>query len=487
MTTQIQETTENRAASKQAPHLTPAERAARGRAARANTPRTGQSALDSARARDAVALLEEQASSRLEDLLPIRYGRMLVSPFTFYRGAANVMAQDLAVTPNAGLTVQLCGDAHLSNFGGFASPERAFVFDLNDFDETLPGPFEWDVKRLAASFEVAGRDRGFTDAERRAAVLAVVRSYREAMRGFAAQRNLDVWYARLDSTDIEAGLRNQGAQKQAKTLSRAAKKARTKDSMKAFSKLTETVDGDCRIASDPPLIEPLRDLVDDGIDADELENELTKLLGAYRRTLQGDRRQLLDSFRYVDLARKVVGVGSVGTRCWIMLMLGSDGADPLFLQIKEAGQSVLEPLLGRSQFSNSGQRIVEGQRLMQASSDIFLGWIRNERGLDDVSRDFNVSRDFYVRQLWDWKASVDLDVIVPRGLELYANGCGWTLARAHARTGDRIAIAAYLGKGDVFDRAVADFATAYADLNERDYQAFAAAAGDGRIAVREGL
>jgi uncharacterized protein (DUF2252 family) len=483
MTTQIQATT----ASKQVPHFTPAERAAHGRAARAEAPRTGHSALDSASGRDAVALLEEQASSRVQDLLPIRNGRMLVSPFTFFRGAANVMAHDLAATPNAGLTVQLCGDAHLSNFGGFASPERAFVFDLNDFDETLPGPFEWDVKRLAASFEVAGRDRGFTDAERGAAVLAVVRAYREAMRGFAAQRNLDVWYARLDSADLQTAMRNQGAHKQAKTLARAEKKARTKDSMKAFSKLTETVDGEHRIASDPPLVEPLRDLVDSGMDGDTIENELNELVRAYRGTLQGDRRQLLESFRYVDLARKVVGVGSVGTRCWIMLLVGYDNADPLFLQIKEAGQSVLEPLLGRSQFENSGQRIVEGQRLMQASSDIFLGWIRNERGLDDVSRSFDVSRDFYVRQLWDWKASVDLDVIVPRGLELYANGCGWTLARAHARSGDRIAIAAYLGKGDVFDRAVADFATVYADLNERDYQAFADAAQDGRIAVKEGL
>jgi uncharacterized protein (DUF2252 family) len=475
-------TTEHATASREASYSTPADRAAHGRDARAEAPRRHQSAFESAAKRDPVALLEEQATGRLQELVPIRYGRMIVSPFTFFRGAANVMARDLAGTPNAGLKVQLCGDAHLSNFGGFASPERAFLFDLNDFDETLAGPFEWDVKRLAASFEVAGRDRDFTDAERRKAVRQVVRTYREAMRGFANQRNLDVWYARLNSADIEAELRSQGDRKQAKQLSHAGKKARTKDSMKAFSKLTETVDGETRIVSDPPLVEPLRDLAaESGIDGDAIESEMNKLLRSYRRTLQDDRRHLLESYRYVDLARKVVGVGSVGTRCWIMLLLGSDTTDPLFLQIKEAGQSVLEPLLGRSQFANSGQRVVEGQRFMQAASDIFLGWVHLDHGLDGLAR------DFYVRQLWDWKASVDLDVILPHGLELYANACGWTLARAHARSGDRIAIAAYLGKGDVFDRAIADFATAYADQNERDYQAFVAAAHDGRITVKEGL
>jgi uncharacterized protein (DUF2252 family) len=463
------------------PHLTPEQRAARGRAARKAAPRTGNSTLDPAPKRDAVSLLEQQAPSRLQELLPIRYGRMLASPFTFFRGAANVMAHDLQSAPRSGLTVQLCGDTHLGNFGGFASPERSFVFDLNDFDETLPGPFEWDVKRLAASFEVAGRDRGFTDSERSQAVLEVVRAYREAMRAFAAQSNLGVWYARLDSAALEEALRARSAAKEAKSLSQLEAKARTKDSMKAFSKLTYTVDGEPRITSDPPLITPVRELVEGELDQQMIEDGIRDLLRTYRRTLQGDRRLLLENYRYVDLARKVVGVGSVGTRCWIVLLLGRDDADPLFLQIKEAGQSVLEPMLGRSRFANNGRRIVEGQRLMQAASDIFLGWIRNPRTLDGITR------DFYVRQLWDWKASVDLELIKASGLELYAGACGWTLARAHARSGDRIAIASYLGKADVFDRAVADFAKAYADLNERDHQALAAAARTGRIVASEGL
>ncbi len=463
------------------PHPTAAARTALGRAARAASPRTGQSALDSASERDPVGLLEEQAPSRVQELLPIRYGRMLVSPFTFYRGAANIMAKDLAATPHTGLTVQLCGDAHLSNFGGFASPERTFIFDLNDFDETLPGPFEWDVKRLAASFEVAGRDRGFTDIERRSAVLESVRSYREAIRLFATQSNLDVWYARLDAAALQETLRSQGAGKQAKAMSAAEAKARTKDSMKAFSRLTEISGGERRIVSDPPVVTPIRDLVANDIARDAQEHEVHELLRAYRRTLQGDRRHLLEEFRYVDLAMKVVGVGSVGTRCWIVLLLGRDDSDPLFLQVKEAGRSVLEPWLGKSKHANHGQRVVEGQRLMQASSDIFLGWIRNKAGLDGKQR------DFYVRQLWDWKASVDLDVIRPRGLQLYAQAAGWMLARAHARSGDRIAIASYLGKSDVFDRAIADFANDYADLNERDYKTVADAAKSGKITTKEGL
>ena len=462
-------------------HLTPEERIARGRAARAKAPRASQAAFDTDSGRDAVALLEEQAPARLEELLPIRYGRMLVSPFTFFRGAANVMAHDLASAPRSGLTVQLCGDAHLANFGGFASPERSFLFDLNDFDETLPGPFEWDVKRLAASVEVAARDRGFTDGERRKAVLEVGRAYRESMRSFAAQSNLEVWYARLDSAGLEASLRGQNAGKQAKVLAQIEAKARTKDSMKAFTRLTEVVDGQRRIASDPPIVTPLRELIDDEVERRGVEDETHNLVRGYRRTLQGDRRLLLESFRFVDIARKIVGVGSVGTRCWIVLMLGRDESDPLFLQVKEAGQSVLESALGRSRYANNGQRIVEGQRLMQASSDIFLGWIRVKAGLDGKAR------DFYVRQLWDWKASADLDTIKPRGLELYVRACGWTLARAHARSGDRIAIGAYLGKADVFDRAVADFAVTYADLNERDHEALAEAARSGRITATEGL
>ena len=467
-------------APKKVPHLAADERASRGRAAREQAPRTGQSAVVSGQDRDAVALLEEQGVSRVQELLPIRYGRMLVSPFTFFRGAANLMANDLASAPRSGLTAQLCGDAHLSNFGGFASPERTFVFDLNDFDETLPGPFEWDVKRLTASFEVAGRDRGFTDAQRRAAVLRAARAYREAMRDFAAMSTLDVWYARLDSAALEAELRARRGAKQAKVVSRTEAKARTKDSMKAFSRLTEVVDGERRIVSDPPLVVPLRDF-EHGLDQHAIADATQQLVRTYRRTLQGDRRHLLENYRYVDMARKVVGVGSVGTRCWIVLLLGRDDGDPLFLQIKEAGASVLESELGRSGFANGGQRIVEGQRLMQAASDIFLGWIRTEVTLDGAAR------DFYVRQLWDWKASVDLDIIKPQGLELYAHACGWTLARAHARSGDRIAIASYLGKSDVFDLAVADFAVGYADLNERDYAALQTAARENRIVVRTGL
>jgi uncharacterized protein (DUF2252 family) len=463
------------------PHLTVAARTAAGKAARAESPRAGHSALDSASERDPVGMLEQQAPSRVQELLPLRYARMLVSPFTFYRGAANIMAKDLSATPHTGLTVQLCGDAHLSNFGGFASPERSFLFDLNDFDETLPGPFEWDVKRLAASFEVAGRDRGFTSAERRRAVLAVVRAYREAIRGFATQTNLDVWYARLDAAALQEELRSQGAGRQAKAMTAMETKARTKDSMKAFSRLTEISAGERRIVSDPPVVTPIRDLIASNTARDAQESEVHDLLRAYRRTLQGDRRRLLESFRYVDLAMKVVGVGSVGTRCWILLLLGRDDSDPLFLQVKEAGQSVLEPWLGKSKHANSGQRVVEGQRLMQASSDIFLGWIRNKQGLDGKQR------DFYVRQLWDWKASIDLEVIRPRGLELYARSCGWMLARAHARSGDRVAIASYLGKADAFDRAIADFADVYADLNERDYKTVAEAARAGRITAKEGL
>jgi uncharacterized protein (DUF2252 family) len=461
-------------------HFTAAERAARGRAARAEAPRTSHAAYEEGSDRDPVALLDAASPQRVPELVPIRYGRMLVSPFTFYRGAAAIMAHDLAATPRAGLGVQLCGDAHLANFGGYASPERRFVFDLNDFDETIRGPFEWDVKRLAASFEVAGRNREFDDADRRAAVVAVVRSYREAMRKFAGMPNLEVWYARLDAESIEAELRADHDEQQARAFERSVAKARTKNSMRALTKLTQNVDGEPRIASNPPLIVPLAELVAPE-DFESTAHEVRELVRTYRRTLQRDRRELLETFRYVDLARKVVGVGSVGTRCWLMLMLGRDNEDPLFLQVKEAVSSVLEPYLGRSHFAHQGQRVVEGQRMMQATSDIFLGWVRNKRGLDGLER------DFYVRQLWDWKTSVDLESILPRGLQIYAQVCGWTLARAHARSGDRIALAAYLGKSDTFDRALADFAVAYADQNERDYQALVAAVRDGRIEAKEGL
>jgi uncharacterized protein (DUF2252 family) len=466
------------------PHFTAAERAARGRAARSECPRSSHAGFELADDRDPVAILEAQAPARVTELVPIRYGRMLVSPFTFYRGAAAVMAHDLASTPRAGLRVQLCGDAHLSNVGGYASPERALVFDLNDFDETLPGPFEWDVKRLAASFEIAGRDRNFTDAERKAAVLSAVRSYREWMRKLAEVRNLDVWYARLDVETMERNLREQQAKRQAAGIAKAAEKARTKDSLKAFAKLTHEVDGEPRIVSDPPLIVPVSELAEEaGMPADEIEAPLHRLFRQYRHTLQQNRRHLLEDFRWVDLARKVVGVGSVGTRCWILLLLGRDKDDPLFLQIKEAQPSVLEPYLGKSEYTNHGERVVVGQQLMQATSDIFLGWIHAdaETTLDGVPR------DFYVRQLWDWKTSVDLDTILPMGLELYGQVCGFLLARAHARSGDRIAMASYLGKGDTFDRALHEFAVAYADQNERDHAALRKAADEGRIPVQEGL
>jgi len=460
-------------------HLTEEERVGRGKSAREQTPRTSHAELETD-GRDPVAIVDADSAARVPELVPIRYGRMLVSAFTFYRGAASLMAHDLASTPRTGLNAQLCGDAHCSNFGGFASPSRDLVFDLNDFDETLPGPFEWDVKRLAASIEIAGRDRGFDDKVRRASVLASVRAYREGMRSFAAMGNLGVWYSRLDVTQLLAGLAAQKQKQQVKTLKRAAAKAQTKDSMKAFAKLTQEVDGEPRIISDPPLIVPIHELAGDR-DREAIVAELMELFRGYRRSLQPDRRTLLEGYRFADLARKVVGVGSVGTRCWIMLLLGRDNGDPLFLQIKETGPSALESVLGRSQYRNHGQRVVEGQRLMQAASDIFLGWIHVKAGLDGQPR------DFYVRQLWDWKASADLDTILPQGLEIYAGVCGGTLARAHARSGDRIAIASYLGKNDVFDRSIAEFAVAYADQNERDYDALVQAARDGRIQTREGI
>jgi uncharacterized protein (DUF2252 family) len=459
-------------------HPSPAERTARGKEARGKAPRSAHATVDPPE-RDPVALLEAQAVSRIPELVPVRYGRMLTSPFAFYRGAATLMAHDLASTQSSRLEAQLCGDAHLSNFGGFASPERELVLDLNDFDETLPGPFEWDVKRLAASFEIAGRYRGFTADERRESVLTVARSYREAMREFAAMRNMDVWYSHLSVTELASRLRQQSDTRQANAVDKAVTKAQTKDSMKAFAKLTEIVDGERRIKSDPPLIVRIEDLVE-GVDADAVAHIVRSVIRGYRQTLQGDRRRLFEGFRVVDSAHKVVGVGSVGTRCFIVLLVGRDTDDPLFLQLKEAQSSVLEPHLRRSRFAKHGQRVVEGQRLMQAASDIFLGWYR-VTGLDGHIR------DFYCRQLWDWKASVDVETVVPRGLVLYAQATGWTLARAHARSGDRIAIGEYLGKSDAFDRALASFASAYADINERDYEALQTAEQKGRIAVERGL
>jgi uncharacterized protein (DUF2252 family) len=467
-------------AAKVVPHLTPAERAARGKAARAEVPRSSHAEWEAPPMRhDPVALLEEQAKTRVPELVPIRYGRMLVSPFTFFRGGAYLMASDLSGHPRTGLNVQLCGDAHLSNFGVFGAPDRRLVFSLNDFDETLPGPFEWDVKRLVASFAVAGRDIGLSAKEREVSNREVGRAYREAMAAFASMRNVDVWYARLDVDTIEQEVRRRARGKALKRFEANLAKARAKDSVKAFDKLVDYVDGEPRIVGDPPLIVPIEDIAE-GYEAQRIEDFVRGLVRGYRRTLLGDRRVLLERYRYVHAARKVVGVGSVGTRAFIMLMLGRDDADPLFLQVKQAEPSVLEPFLGKSRYASHGQRVVEGQRLMIAAADIFLGWIR-ATGVDGIKR------DFYIRQLWDGKGSAMVEAMTPEGLTYYANICGWTLARAHARSGDAIAIASYLGTSDTFDRAMAAFAEAYADQNEADHDALKAAAGDGRVAVEYGL
>jgi uncharacterized protein (DUF2252 family) len=456
------------------------ERAAAGKAARARVSRRshGEWEPPSGRA-DPVDVLGEQARTRVPELVPIRYGRMLDSPFAFFRGAAAIMAMDLANTPESGLRVQLCGDAHLSNFGIFAAPDRRLVGDVNDFDETLPGPWEWDLKRLTASFAIAGRDRQFTPDETRTAVLSAARAYREAIREFATMRNLDVWYARLDVERVLARLAKVATAKEMKTARKSVQKALRKNSLKAFERLVQVVDGEPRIISDPPLLVPARDLLDEGQGA-EFEERIPELLGSYRESLKGDRRHLFDSYRFVDLAHKVVGVGSVGTRAWVVLMMGRDGQDPLFLQAKEAEASVLEPYVGSSEFANHGERVVEGQWLMQAASDILLGWLP-ALGFDGQER------DFYVRQLWDGKRSVDVDTLPPEGLAIYGRACGWTLARAHARSGDRIAIGAYLGKGDRFDQAIAEFSERYADQNELDYGRLADAAKSGRIEVETDL
>ena len=455
---------------------------ARGKAARAEVPRDSHAVFDPPKDRpDPIALLEEQAQTRVPELVPIRWGRMMVSPFTYYRGAALPMASDLATTPVSGLAVQACGDAHLSNFGLFGSAERRLVFDVNDFDETLPGPWEWDVKRLAASLEVAARENGFPTKQRREVVLAAVSRYRQAMRQFAGMTDLDVWYASADVTALRAQFDSRLQERQRKALDKGLTKARTRDSMQSLAKLTRMVDGRPRIISDPPLLVPVEELIPAETARADLEGELANLVGKYQRTLETDRRYLLQQFEFCDMARKVVGVGSVGTRCWIVLMLGRDESDPLFLQVKEAEASVLSRFVGASKYANQGQRVVAGQRLMQAASDIFLGWQRIEAGLDGRSR------DFYVRQLRDWKFSVEVEFLRPEGLQLYAALCGWTLARAHARSGDRIAIGAYLGGTDVFDRAIAKFAAAYADQNERDHRALLDAVKSGRITAEQGL
>jgi uncharacterized protein (DUF2252 family) len=468
-------------------HLTPKERSQMGKEARARVPRASQAAFEPSASRpDPVGLLERQATSRVPELVPIRYGRMLVSPFTFFRGAALIMASDLATTPRSGLTAQVCGDAHLSNFGLFASPERSLMFDVNDFDETLPGPWEWDLKRLAASVVIAGRDQSFSTKECAMATREVGATYRQEMRRLAVSRNLDVWYSHIDVEGVIAGLaaraakeKSKSAQQMATTASNIVAKSRTKDSLQAQDKLTQVVDGRRRIISDPPLIVPLAELSAEH-EPDALLESLQQLVRSYRRTLQSDRRHLLEGFELVDVARKVVGVGSVGTRAWILLFQGRDEDDPLFLQAKEAEASVLEEFVGKSHYANHGERVVAGQHLMQAASDIFLGWQRAE-GLDGVSR------DFYLRQLRDWKGSFEVDGAQPKGLATYSGLCAQALARAHARSGDRIAIASYLGNSGGFDDALVKFAETYADQNERDYDAFKGAVDSGRLTAQTGL
>ncbi|MFJ7045721.1 hypothetical protein CTU88_29105 [Streptomyces sp. JV178] len=461
-----------------APHATPEERAALGKAARRRSPRSGHAVYKPSPHRpDPLSILETQSAARVPELVPIRYGRMMESPFRFYRGAAAIMASDLAGSPSSGLTAQLCGDAHLLNFRLLASPERQLMFDINDFDETLPGPWEWDVKRLSASLVIAGRANGFDDAQRARIVRATVRQYRESMIRFAEAGNLDVWYAKIGADVLETLAAGRLGKRSQRNLSQALAKARSRDSLQVFDKLTETVDGRPRIAADPPLLIPVSDLLP-AVERVGLERQFRGLLERYARTLPSDRRSLLADYRLADVARKVVGVGSVGTRCWIFLLLGRDGRDPLFLQAKEADTSVLAPYVGASKYANQGERVVSGQRLMQATSDIFLGWERVD-GFDGKQR------DFYVRQLRDWKGIAMPERMRPKDMRAFGALCGFTLARAHARSGDRIAIAAYLGGGESFDRALATFAEAYADQNERDHEALTRAVRAGRLPARE--
>ena len=466
---------------KRAEHLTVEQRVARGRAARAQLPRSAHGEWKpTQRTLQPLDLLEEQAETRVPELVPIRYGRMAVSPFAYYRGAALPMAADLSTAPHTSLSVQLCGDAHLSNFGGFASPERTMIFDVNDFDETASGPFEWDVKRLAASIEVAARGRNMDDPTRRAIVVAAVRSYQEGIRSFAGMPNLAVWYERLDLDAITRRWGNDAGQQLVKQTQKNVAKAESKDQIKARAKLTTIVGGELRFLSDPPLLVPAKELFGEieGADAEEMIHDTIR---NYRRTLAGDRRRLLESYRYVDLARKVVGVGSVGTRAWVALFVGRDNDDTLILQVKEAEASVLERFLGKSPYANHGQRVVEGQRLMQAASDIFLGWQRVTAGVDGRPH------DYYLRQLWDWKFSADVDTMPPAGLSVYGRVCGWTLALGHGRSGDCVAVGSYLGGGEVFAQAMADFAASYADQTEVDHTALIDAIASGRIKAEVGV
>ncbi len=460
--------------------LKPAESAEAGRAARHAVPRSVHGEWRPPPDRpDPVVLLEAQAATRVRELIPIRYGRMLLSPFTFYRGAAAVMAADLAATPDSGIPVQACGDAHISNFGGFAAPDRRLIFGPNDFDETLPGPWEWDVKRMAASVEIAGRDIGLPADRRSRLVVACVREYREAMRGFAQVSHLDVWYERINASELVGRFGGRLGNKGRIEFSRPFAKARQKTSLRAVRKLTERVDGEPRFRSVPPLLVRFADLHDPADPRTE-EDYVCDLLDRYLESLDEDRRYLFGTYRFVDMARKVVGVGSVGTRAWVLLFAGRQGQDALVLQMKEAQASVLEPYLGASEFEHHGERVVRGQRMDQAVTDVFLGWQRSQ-GLDGNEH------DFYIRQLWDWKGSMNLSTMRYWGLHAYSRACGWSLARAHARSGDRLAIAAYLGSGPRFDEAIARFSAAYADQNELDYQRLVEAVGAGEVRAEFGI
>jgi uncharacterized protein (DUF2252 family) len=452
----------------------------RGRAARASVPRSAHGDWAPAPDRpDPVAVLQAQAATRVQELIPIRYGRMLVSPFTFYRGAAAVMAADLAPTPNSGIVVQACGDAHISNFGGFAAPDRRLIFGPNDFDETLPGPWDWDVKRMAASVEIAGRDVGLRADRRARLVMACVREYREAMRSFAQVSHLDVWYERINASELVDRFGGRLGSRGRITFSKPFAYARKKTSLRAVRKLTERVDGEPRFRSVPPLLVRFADLHDPTDPRDE-SDYVRDLLDQYVASLDEDKRYLFGTYEYVDLARKVVGVGSVGTRAWVLLFAGRQGQDSLVLQMKEAQASVLEAHLGASEFEHHGERVVRGQRMDQAVTDLFLGWQRSQ-GLDGEEH------DFYIRQLWDWKASMDLSTMRYWGLHAYSRACGWSLARAHARSGDRCAIAAYLGGGPNFDRAMARFSAAYADQNELDHQRLIEAVDAGEVPAQFGV
>jgi len=466
--------TENHLAGGETRNLTPQERVARGKAARSDAPRSSHAEFRPPPKRpDPVEIIEKQSATRVPELVPIRYSRMSEAPFRFYRGAAAIMASDLAETPRSGIRVQCCGDAHMLNFRLLASPERRLMFDINDFDETLPGPWEWDVKRLSASFAIAGRANGFSSKERASVVREAVRSYRERMHSFAGMGNLDVWYTRFDADELAQQFAPVLSGGQRDRWEETREKARAHDTVQVFDKLTHVLDGRRLITPDPPLLVRLQDLLPDA-ERGALEKEISRLIERYGRTLQSDRRFLLESYHLADIARKVVGVGSVGTRCWIILMLGKDDEDPLFLQAKEADESVLAPYVGGSAHRTQGERVVAGQRLMQATSDIFLGWERVQ-GIDGRRR------DFYIRQLRDWKGIAVAEHMSPKRMALFGRLCGATLARAHARSGDRIAIAAYLGGGDIFDRALATFAELYADQNEKDHQALVDAIQAGRV------